>query len=253
MDKVGLWRFVEIGLNQEIEGVLLQNFRMFFIKEGIMDKKALWISLLAVAAVSPLAMGAEGRDSLIPKKTVQADEKLPKVIAGFKGLDFDARGERRAFLMSKNNAHLPFDLMDIYVDGLDVEQKINYNTIMALGRSLDEIEVQGKNLGQVAEDCGFHRLRDFYEFKKKNKGKFFLDNKEPLYASSLIAEMVDFEEASAVFPVDDWLFLKRHLIQEGWHYAEKYPNFHRLYNENLHHKVEKRLRMEKEMLQAKTR
>ena len=57
-----------------------------------MDKKALWISLLAVAAVSPLSVRAEERDSLVPKKTVQADEKLPKVIAEFKGLDFDARG-----------------------------------------------------------------------------------------------------------------------------------------------------------------
>lgn len=220
-----------------------------------MDKKALWISLLAVAVVSPLAVWAEKRDSLVPKKTVQADEKLPKVIAEFKGLDFDARGERRAFLMSKNNAHLPFDLMDIYVDGVDVEQKINYNTIMALGRSLDEIEIQEKNLGQVAEDCGFHRLRDFYEFKKKeqNKGKFFLDNKEPLYASSLMAEMSDFEEASAIFPMDDWLFLKRNLMIEDWRYQEKHPDYRKCYREALQTKVERRLRTEKMALHAKTR
>lgn len=217
-----------------------------------MNKKALWISLLAVAVVSPLFVRAEEEEVLFPKKIMQRDKKIPKVIKGFKGLDFDSRSEQKEYLIQKKDKNV-LDLLDIYAPDLDIGEKIDYGFFIAFGRP--QSEVKGKNVGQVAKECGFHRIKNFYDFKNnpQNNGKFFLDDKKPLEASALMAEMSDFVEASSIFELNEWLFLKHHLMTEEWRYAEKHPRFQSLYNENLRQKVEKRILTEKMVLQSKER
>lgn len=217
-----------------------------------MNKKALLVSLLAASVVSPLFVQAEEGEVLFPKKIMQKDKKIPTVIEGFKGLDFDARREQKEYLLQKKNKNV-LDLLDIYAPDLDIGEKIDYGFFIAFGRP--QSEIKGKNIEQVAKECGFGRIKNLYDFKKnpQNNDKFFLDDKKPLEASALMAEMSDFVEASNIFELNDWLFLNHHLMVEEWRYTEKHPNFHRLYNENLRQKVEKRILTEKMAFQSKER
>ena len=218
-----------------------------------MNKKSLVVSLMALAAFCPLYSQADKKEGIALKSAVRADKKIQTMIGGFKTLDFDGRSEYREYLLQKENLDFSFYLLKVYMPDLTIEDEIKYNTIMSLGRTLPEIK--GKDIGAVAKECGFHRVRDFYEFKKnpQNKGKFFLDDKKPLYASGLMAEMREFVEVSNLFNLKDWLSLRYNIMQENWRYSEKHPKFLRLYNEHLQQKVNIRIQNEKKNLQVKSR
>jgi hypothetical protein len=221
-----------------------------------MKKNRALISFLVLMAILPVqAKNKQENESVSSVNIGHQEEQIPLVIQSFKGLDFDGRSELREYLMQKQNVGLSSELVESLSDNLKFEQKQDCLEIMSLGKTLADISEQNISIVDIAKSCGFLRLAKFWDFKKNpdNKGKFFLDDKKPLEASALMAEMSEFVEVYSLFEARDWSSLRGHLMQENWHYEEKHPRFLRLYNEHLQQKINIRLQNEKKNLQVKNR
>ena len=216
----------------------------------------LFVSFLAIlgltAMASPETQNNTEKAPLNKHHTKEVDDHF---ISVFKGLNFDKRSELREYLFHKTKTKLSFELISFYEQNSDIVHKMDDIAIMALGRSLNDIKAQNQSLEDTVKLCGFHRLADFYAFKKdpKNKSKFYLDNKTPFYASALVAEMWDFEEASSLFEIKEWLSLKKDLTDETLRYQEKHPGYYDIYHNHLRWKANQRILSEIINNQTKSR
>lgn len=206
----------------------------------IMKKTKLLISLMTLSTL--LSQGAKA-------------EKLPESVINFQGLNFDERSELKADLMQRTGFKFPSELMGKVNENESIDFQRKCSDIITFGCSLSSIDTQTNDVGRVAKLCGFHRLAEFYDFKKekKNKGKFFLDSKDPLYASAITQEMFEFDEASSRLDIWDFLFLKKNLMFEGWRFQKEHPNYHSLYQNHIIQKTKERYLGNKKIRQSKAR
>lgn len=68
--------------------------------------------------------------------------------------------------MKKNKLLIPNELIDPYIKDSNHEFREECLDIIYLGRLLSKEDIDTNNVGQIAKICGFHRLSEFYAFKK---------------------------------------------------------------------------------------
>ena len=211
-----------------------------------MNKKKLLPFLIFATLFSSEAVSESNKS----ETSSQNDPQMPSLISRFKGLDFDKRSELKEYIIQKKQLLFFNELIDSHLKNVDSTLQENYRDIVSLGKTLSDLDIKTNNVGQVAKLCGFHRLNEFYNFKKnpKNKECFFLDKKEPQYASALSQEMMDFDEISSRLDLWDSLFLKRNLMIENWRYQEKHPNFREIYRKQLSQKIKHKIQNEQKIL-----
>ena len=212
-----------------------------------MKKNKLLIPILIVAALFPV-QGKSTPEKLDMSQITSHhnNNHFPKIVSDFKGLDFDKRLELREYLLQKKDLLYPHELIDPYIKDSNHEFREECLDIIYLGRLLSKEDLDTNSVGQIAKICGFNRLSEFYEFKKnkKNVKKFFLDNKDPFYASALSEEMLEFKGISSRLDLWDFLFLDRNLMKENWWYQIKHPGFQKIYRNQLNQKIKTRILME---------
>ena len=248
-----------------------KHARSGLLNRGSVLRKLIAVAVLLSAGKVPAAQTNEEEDVFqILKETYLSDTgkisyqdlyaQMPAGIRAFEKMDFDSRQVQSEFLCLKMQKKLFMDVVRydlLKTKPLPFDPAVSMALEIALlGRSAMTVP-QDSPIRETAKSCGLNRVCDFIDFKrdKRNLGRYFLDEKDGFYRGGLNAELRALDEINALFPMDDWLDLKRDFMSEAWHYDKMHPNDTGAdsYHQTIHERARQKQQLEQHIFIAKER
>ena len=184
---------------------------------------------MAVCAVClpQLNVRGEGQknDSFAERRVFETINKpLPDILLAFQKLDFDGRMEQQEYLCLKYHEPMFINVLCHHIfksDEMTWDDRMTRSMEMVfLGREAASLP-RGISVRGAIDLCGMKRLSALMAFKDKHKDSFFLKDKDDFYRGGLNAEMDAISEIGVLFDVDDWIELKKAVLDENMTYARQ--------------------------------